>query len=87
MDEQNGIWYLDRPHFAIGRPDQWGEKGYLLHEQTVYFYEVDRKDQCYETRLPMTIDAFLAHTEEYRIPVPNDFLEALRLESLLEISE
>lgn len=77
MENYEEIFYLDCPHFTVGHVDQWGERGYLLFEGKVYFYEVDRKDQCAATRSPVTIKEFLAFAEERRIAVPEAFLEKL----------
>lgn len=77
MENYEEIFYLDCPHFTVGHVDQWGEHGYLLFEGKVYFYEVDRKDQCHTARSPTTIKEFLAYAEERRIPVPETFLKKL----------
>jgi hypothetical protein len=77
MENYEQIFYLDCPHFTVGHVDQWGEHGYLLFEGKVYFYEVDRKDQCSTTRSPVTIKEFLAYAEEYQIPIPEAFLKKL----------
>ena len=77
MDNYEHIYYLDCPHFTIGRVDQWGEHGYLLFEGKVYFYEEDRKEQCGETRSPMTIEHFLIYAGENQIAVPADFMKKL----------
>jgi hypothetical protein len=72
------IYYRDCPHFTVGQVDQWGEHGYLLYEDKVYFYEEDRKDQCGSTRSPLAINDFLAYAETQQISIPDDFLEKLR---------
>jgi hypothetical protein len=77
MENYEHIFYLDCPHFTVGHVDQWGEHGYLLFEGKVYFYEVDRKDQCATTRLPTTIKEFLAYAEKHQISIPEDFLKKL----------
>lgn len=77
MENYEHIFYLDCPHFTVGQVDQWSERGYLLFEGKVYFYEVDRKDQRHTARSPVTVGEFLAYTEEQRIPVPEAFLEKL----------
>jgi hypothetical protein len=73
------IFYLDCPHFTVGRADQWGEHGYLLHEGNVYWYEVDRKDQRVSTRSPMSVDDFLAYATARSIGIPDDFMSLLIL--------
>ena len=78
MDNYEHIYYRDCPHFTVGRVDQWGEHGYLLYEDKVYFYEEDRKDQCGSTRSPQSIDEFLAYTDEQRISIPAEFMDKLR---------
>ena len=77
MENYEEIFYLDCPHFTVGHVDQWGEHGYLLFEGKVYFYEVDRKDQCSTTRSPVTIKEFLAFAEERQILIPEAFLKKL----------
>ncbi len=77
MENYEDIYYLDCPHFTVGHVDQWGEHGYLLYGGQVYFYEVDRKDQMSTTRSPMAIGEFLASAENFRITVPEDFLNKL----------
>ena len=77
MENFEDIYYLDCPHFTVGHVDQWGEHGYLLFGDKVYFYEVDRKDQCGTTRSPTTIKEFLAYAEKFQITIPADFLEKL----------
>jgi hypothetical protein len=72
------IQYLDYPHFTVGRVDQWGEHGYLLYEDKVYFYEEDRKDQCSDVRSPMSIKDFLKYAETQQISIPDDFMEKLQ---------
>lgn len=75
METYEHIYYLDCPHFTVGRVDQWGEQGYLLFEGKVFSYEEDRKDQCGRTHSPMTIQEFLAFAESSRIEIPQDFLK------------
>lgn len=77
MENYEKIYYLDHPHFTVGRADQWGEQGYLLFEGKVYAYEEDRKDQCGRTHSPQTIKEFLANAERNRIEIPEDFLRKL----------
>lgn len=77
MENYEDIYYLDCPHFTVGRVDQWGEQGYLLFEGQVYAYEEDRKDQCGRTHSPASIKEFLALAEKLQIPVPEDFLRRL----------
>ena len=77
MENYEDIYYLDCPHFTVGRVDQWGEHGYLLFEGKVYSYEEDRKDQCGRTYSPMTIRDFLRYADEYRLKVPEDFMNKL----------
>lgn len=77
MENYEHIYYLDCPHFTVGHVDQWGEHGYLLFEGRVYFYEVDRKDQCHTARSPMTTREFLAYAGESRLTIPEDFLKKL----------
>jgi len=72
------IFYLDCPHFTVGRVDQWGEHGYLFFEGKVYSYEEDRKDQTGITYSPMTVKEFLTYAENNQISVPDDFQESLR---------
>lgn len=77
MENYENFFYLDCPHFTVGRVDQWGEQGYLLFEGKVYSYEEDRKDQCGRTHSPMTIKDFLAFAENSQIAIPADFLKKL----------
>ena len=77
MENYEEIFYLDCPHFTVGHVDQWGERGYLLFESKVYFYEVDRKDQCHTARSPVPIREFLAYAEERRLTIPEDFFKKL----------
>lgn len=77
MGNNEDIYYQDCPHFTVDRVDQWGEHGYLLHGDKVYFYEEDRKDQCSTTSSPMTIEDFLVYAEQRQISIPADFLEKL----------
>ncbi len=76
MENYEQIFYLDCPHFTVGRVDQWGEHGYLLFEGKVYSYEEDRKEQCGRTHSPVTIKEFLAFAEKNQIPIPEDFLRS-----------
>ena len=78
MDNYEHIYYRDCPHFTVGRVDQWGEHGYLLYEDKVYFYEEDRKDQCGSTRSPQLIEEFLRYAEEQRISIPDEFMNKLK---------
>lgn len=75
MENYEHIYYLDCPHFTVGRVDQWGEQGYLLFEGKVFSYEEDRKDQCGRTHSPMTIQEFLAFAESSQIEISQDFLK------------
>lgn len=87
MENYEQIYYLDCAHFTVRHVDQWGERGYLLFEGKVYFYEEDRKDQCSTTRSPVTIKEFLAYAEEYQIPIPEDFLKKLMEAVVIEAIE
>ena len=80
MTEENydHIFYLDCPHFTVGRADQWGEQGYLLFEGKVYSYEEDRKDQTGRTFSPTTAKEFLIYAESHQISIPDEFAERLR---------
>ena len=78
MDNYEHIYYRDCPHFTVGRVDQWGEHGYLLHDDKVYFYEEDRKYQCGGTRSPQSIDEFLRYAEAQRISIPDEFMDKLK---------
>jgi hypothetical protein len=82
MENYEQIYYLNCPHFTVGRVDQWGESGYLLFEDNVYFYEEDRKDQCGSTTSPMSIKDFLMYAEKSQISIPAEFME-----KLMEISK
>ncbi|MBX7174455.1 MAG: hypothetical protein K1X72_26010 [Pyrinomonadaceae bacterium] len=77
MENYENIFYLDCPHFTVGRVDQWGEQGYLLFDDKVYAYEEDRKDQCGRTHSPLTVKDFLAYAERNQIQIPIDFMEKL----------
>ncbi|MEP6848142.1 MAG: hypothetical protein ABI999_04745 [Acidobacteriota bacterium] len=77
MENYENIWYLDCPHFTVGRVDQWGEQGYLLFERKVYWYDEDRKDQCGTTTSPMAISDFLAYAEQQQISIPDEFMKQL----------
>jgi hypothetical protein len=78
MQNYDHIHYLNCPHFTVGRPDQWGEHGYLLYEDNVYFYEEDRKDPSGSTRSPMPIQEFVRYAETSGITVPDDFMTELK---------
>jgi hypothetical protein len=78
LENYENIFYLDCPHFTVGRVDQWGEQGYLLFEGKVYSYEEDRKDQTGRTYSPMTIEDFLKYAESSQISVPEDFAKRLK---------
>ena len=78
MENYEQIFYLDCPHFTVGRVDQWGEQGYLLFEDKVYSYEEDRKEQCGRTYSPTTVKDFLIYAEQSQISIPDDFMEKLR---------
>ena len=77
MENYEQIFYLDCPHFTVGRVDQWGEQGYLLFKGKVYAYEEDRKEQCGRTHSPTMIKDFLAFAEQFQIIIPEDFLKRL----------
>lgn len=77
VENYENIFYLDCPHFTVGRVDQWGEHGYLLFENKVYSYEEDRKEQCGRTYWPTSIEDFLQYAERLRISIPGDFMEKL----------
>jgi hypothetical protein len=77
MENYEQIYYLDCPHFTVGRVDQWGEHGYLLFEGKVYSYEEDRKDQCGSTHSPTLIEDFLMFAERFQISIPAYFTEKL----------
>ena len=77
MENYEQIYYLNCPHFTVGRVDQWGESGYLLFENQVYYYEEDRKDQCGSTHSPMSVKDFLIYADKFQIPIPSDFIEKL----------
>ena len=55
MENYEHIYYLNCPHFTVGRVDQWGEQGFLFHEGHVYEYTEDRKDQWGRTFNQMSI--------------------------------
>ena len=78
MEDYPSIYYFNCPHFTVGRVDQWGEHGYLLFEEKVYFYEEDRKDQCGRTCYPMAVPNFLRFAEGEQISIPEDFMALLR---------
>lgn len=67
------IFYLDCPHFTVGRVDQWGESGYLLYDGKIFAYEEDRKDQCGSTHSPMSFEDFMAFAEAEGIVIPPEF--------------
>ena len=77
MENYEHIFYLDHPHFTIGRVDQWGDQGYLLFEDKVYSYEVDRKNQCDATYSPRSVEDFFAYAETQQILIPDDFMAKL----------
>jgi hypothetical protein len=77
MENYENIFYLDCPHFTVGHVDQWGEHGYLLFDGKVYFYEVDRKDQCHTARSPVSIKEFLADAGTSGLMIPEAFLKKL----------
>jgi hypothetical protein len=77
VENYEEIFYLDCPHFTVGHVDQWGEHGYLLFEGKVYFYEVDRKNQCHTARSPVTAEEFLAYAEDNGLTITEDFLRKL----------
>jgi len=78
MENYEHIFYLDCPHFTVGRVDQWGEQGYLLFEGKVYSYDEDRKNQYGTTHSPMTIDDFLTYALRLQIAIPDDFMKKLK---------
>ncbi len=77
MENYEQINYLDCPHFTVGRADQWGEHGYMLFDDKVFFYEEDRKDQCSSVSSPMPVSDFLAYAEQQLISIPDDFMAKL----------
>jgi len=77
MDNYEHIFYLECPHFTVGRVDQWGEQGYLLFENKVYAYEEDRKDQTGRTYSKMTVEEFLSYAERLEISIPDEFMKRL----------
>lgn len=77
MENYEQIFYLDCPHFTVGRVDQWGEQGYLLFEGKVYSYEEDRKEQTGRTHSPISVKEFLAFAEKIQMTIPEDFLRKL----------
>jgi hypothetical protein len=77
VENYEHIFYLDCPHFTVGRVDQWGEQGYLLFEGKVYSYDEDRKNQYGTTTSPMSIDEFLEHARRQEILIPEDFMTKL----------
>jgi hypothetical protein len=78
MENYDQVSYLDCPHFTVGPVDQWGERGYLLFEGMVYWYEVDRKEQCENTRSPLTIEEFLSYAESNKLSIPGHFMARLK---------
>lgn len=78
MENYENIHYLDYPHFTVGHVDQWGERGYLLYDGKVYWYEEDRKEQWSTTRSPVSIKEFLAVAEKTQLSIPEDFLRKLK---------
>lgn len=78
MSEQfDHIYYLEHPHFTVGRADQWGESGYLYFEGKVYSYEEDRKCQYGRTYSPMSINEFIEYATRYQIEIPRFFMDVL----------
>ena len=77
MENYDHIFYLDCPHFTVGRVDQWGEQGYLLFEGKVYAYDEDRKDQCGSTHSPMPVEEFINYASQRGIEIPDDFMAKL----------
>lgn len=71
------IFYLNCPHFTVGRVDQWGEQGYLFYEGMVYQYSEDRKSQYGETYNPRTVSEFLQDAAEKKLEIPADFLRVI----------
>ena len=83
MQNYDDIFYLDHPHFTVGKVDQWGEEGYFLYDGLVYAYEENRKDQCGETHSPLAVRDFLAYAESRGLEIPEDFkvllMEAIKV--------
>jgi len=79
MDKKNydNIFYLNCPHFTVGRVDQWGEQGYLFFEGNVYQYYEDRKEQYGRTYNPRNIEQFLEYAKRNEIKIPDDFLKVI----------
>jgi hypothetical protein len=44
----------------------------------VYWYEVDRKEQCENTRSPLTIEEFLSYAESNKLSIPGYFMARLK---------
>jgi hypothetical protein len=82
MENYGHIFYLDCPHFTVGRVDQWGEQGYLLYEGKVYSYDEDRKKQFGTTDSPMSINDFLKYAEDRQISIPDEFMTKLNGQNL-----
>ena len=77
MADYSHLYYRDYPMFHVGRVDQWGEQGYFLCEETVYFFEEDRKCFSYRAERPKSKEEFLAFAKEKKIKIPKDFLTLL----------
>lgn len=73
MASKGSIDYSNKPHFTIGKKNQWFERGYFYHEGEFYFYEDDRHENFYHYN-------FFAGSEE-------DFLDKLSDEDLDEMPE
>lgn len=78
MENYENIYYLNCPHFTVGKVDQWFEQGYLLFEGKVYAYDEDRKDQCGTTHSPTLIKDFLVYAERHQIIIPEEFMKQLK---------
>ena len=62
MENYENIFYLDCPHFTVGRVDQWGEQGYLLFDDKVYAYEEDgSQDYLIGDKVLMTAEEVELH--------------------------
>jgi len=77
MENYEQIFYLDCPRFTVGHVDQWSERGYLLFGGKVYWYEIDRKEQCDSVRSPVSVEEFLDYAKKSELTVPESFLSAL----------
>lgn len=80
MENYEHIYYLNCPHFTVGRVDQWGEQGFLFHEGHVYEYTEDRKDQWGRTFNQMSIAEFYDLVKSRGLEVPDAFLAKLNEE-------